>query len=177
MLRAILSSFALILILSAVCLSPAAQESKKLAPLTEGEREAAAKERLKPFLGNWTNHYHESRPRNAPCVEVDTSSQTLKFRPEGLQGPNLEGKGTYRERYAARNRPPCTGRATDFQFSYDFIVSYQANEDVFKYRQTVRSCSGDCGGVTIGQSTEGTIRLESPTVLVWAGVSFQKGPK
>jgi hypothetical protein len=132
----------------------------------QGEQEAAEKEKLKPLLGSWTNYYHELRPRNAPCVSEDTSSQTFEFRPEGFHGPHLEGKGTYHEMYVARTRPPCTGGVTDYKFTYDLTVSCQADEGIYKYRQTVTACSGACGRVTVGESTEGTFRLESPTKLV-----------
>lgn len=146
----------------------------------DGEREAAEKERLKPLqpylgiLGRWT-HHDESSPGERPCRFVETSSEVYEFRPEGLHGTNLQGKGTGHVRIAgdSRNRY-CAGATIDLELTYDLILSYQAGEGVYKYRQTVTACSGTCKGATIGQSAEGTIRLESPTVLVMGAERFQK---
>jgi len=138
----------------------------------EAEREAAEKERLKPLqpylgiLGKWTYH-SESSPGEKPCYFVATSSLVYEFRPEGLRGSSLEGKGTDHARVAGdtRNRF-CAAAAIDLELTYDLILSPQVDQGVYRYRETVIGCSGSCKSVPVGQSSEGTFRLESPTVLV-----------
>jgi hypothetical protein len=147
----------------------------------DAEREAAEKERLKPLqpylgiLGRWT-YRHESSPGEKPCYFVATSSTVYEFRPEGLQENTLHGKGTGRLRVAGNSRNRyCAAAVIDWVLTYDLILSYQAAEGLYKYRETVIGCSGSCKGLPPAQSSEGTFRLESPTVLVnGGGVRFQK---
>jgi hypothetical protein len=145
----------------------------------DGERDAAEKERLKslqPYLGilgRWT-HQSESTPGPSPCRFVETSSSMYEFRAEGLHGTNLQGKGSGSARISPEGHAwGCGKTLIDLQLTYDLILSYQASEGVFKYRQTVTACSGTCKGVTLDTS-EGTFRLESPTVLVMGAERLQK---
>jgi hypothetical protein len=146
----------------------------------DAEREAAEKERLKPLqpylaiLGRWT-YRHESSPGEKPCYFVGTSTMVYEFRPEGLRGTDLQGKGTGREQIVGNNRNRyCAAASIDVELTYDLVLSYQADQDAYSYHQTVTACSGSCKFAPLGKSSEGTFRLESPTVLVSGGMRLQK---